>query len=80
MILGSDYPFPLGEAVPGKLVIGYDGLTRAQKNEILWRNGLEFLGLKQEQFVDSAYPDNATAAADEAAAKKAKTSSDLTTD
>ncbi|MGZ5287122.1 MAG: amidohydrolase family protein [Flavisolibacter sp.] len=43
--LGSDYPFPLGEHQPGKLVEEME-LAHDVKEKILYRNALEWLGLK----------------------------------
>ena len=41
--LGSDYPFPLGEARPGAL-IGSMGLPGAVSRRLLRETALEFLG------------------------------------
>ena len=48
--LGTDYPFPLGELQPGKLINGmpYDDAT---KELLLSQNALDWLGLKKEQFI-----------------------------
>ena len=43
--LGSDYPFPLGEAEPGKLVESIADLPAKQKAKILSETAREFLGL-----------------------------------
>jgi aminocarboxymuconate-semialdehyde decarboxylase len=43
--LGSDYPFPLGEAEPGKLIESMDDLPPDVKNRLLAGTALEFLGL-----------------------------------
>ncbi len=43
--LGSDYPFPLGEAEPGKLIADTVALTEPQRQRLLWGTALEFLGL-----------------------------------
>eukprot|EP00462_Mataza_sp_D1_P022414 CAMPEP_0175145572 /NCGR_PEP_ID=MMETSP0087-20121206/14853_1 /TAXON_ID=136419 /ORGANISM="Unknown Unknown, Strain D1" /LENGTH=383 /DNA_ID=CAMNT_0016430349 /DNA_START=17 /DNA_END=1168 /DNA_ORIENTATION=+ len=59
IVLGSDYPFPLGEIAteitpeqrPGRLVEQTESLTEQQKKDILWYNGLKFLGLKEEDFL-----------------------------
>ena len=47
--LGSDYPFPLGEARPGELIekTGFDESTRAR---LLHGTALEWLGLSRERF------------------------------
>ncbi len=42
--LGSDYPFPLGEAVPGKLIESADELSPADKAQLLAGTAQEFLG------------------------------------
>lgn len=48
--LGSDYPFPLGENIPGSLVDGmpYDAIT---KEKLLNGSALEWLGMKKEFFL-----------------------------
>lgn len=43
--LGSDYPFPLGEAEPGALIESIEGLTSQQRHRLLAGTALEFLGL-----------------------------------
>jgi aminocarboxymuconate-semialdehyde decarboxylase len=48
--LGSDYPFPLGEAEPGKLIESMDDLDDATKNRLLSGTALEFLGVRRERF------------------------------
>lgn len=49
VMLGSDYPFPLGEAVPGSLIesMNYDESTR---EILLNRTALDWLGLDGSQF------------------------------
>jgi len=47
---GSDYPFPLGEDMPGELVQKVDFLSEEQKQQILWKNGLAFLGVPEDRF------------------------------
>ncbi len=49
IVLGSDYPFPLGEEVPGKLVEA-SSLDHQTKKMILGSNALDWLGLQQEIF------------------------------
>lgn len=49
VMLGSDYPFPLGEAQPGK-IIEESPLTAKQKEKLLGLNALEFFGVKSAQF------------------------------
>jgi aminocarboxymuconate-semialdehyde decarboxylase len=45
IILGSDYPFPLGEDVPGKLIESIPDLAETTRARLLRDNALEFLGL-----------------------------------
>jgi aminocarboxymuconate-semialdehyde decarboxylase len=44
--LGSDYPFPLGEAHAGKLIESMKELSMKEKAQLLSGTALEFLGLK----------------------------------
>jgi aminocarboxymuconate-semialdehyde decarboxylase len=48
--LGSDYPFPLGELEPGKLIKSMPYET-AKKEMLLHGAALSWLGLKKEQFL-----------------------------
>lgn len=43
--LGSDYPFPLGEAEPGKLIETVADLSAKEKEQLLSETAREFLGL-----------------------------------
>jgi len=43
--LGSDYPFPLGEAYPGKLIDSLDGVSAEEKAQLTSSTAREFLGL-----------------------------------
>jgi aminocarboxymuconate-semialdehyde decarboxylase len=43
--LGSDYPFPLGEAEPGRLIDSMPDLTDAAKRRLLAGTAVEFLGI-----------------------------------
>jgi aminocarboxymuconate-semialdehyde decarboxylase len=47
--LGSDYPFPLGENVPGELIesCGFDDHT---KSHLMFKNALEWLGMQEKHF------------------------------
>jgi aminocarboxymuconate-semialdehyde decarboxylase len=49
VVLGSDYPFPLGEERIGALIRG-SGLSAQAKSKLLYRNAANFLGLKAEDF------------------------------
>lgn len=42
--LGSDYPFPLGESPPGKLIAGMKELDGVTRGRLLHGTALEFLG------------------------------------
>ncbi|HNO78840.1 MAG TPA: amidohydrolase family protein [Phycisphaerae bacterium] len=48
--LGSDYPFPLGEAEPGKLIESMNDLDSKTKSLLLSGTALEFLNLQQSRF------------------------------
>jgi aminocarboxymuconate-semialdehyde decarboxylase len=43
--LGSDYPFPLGEAEPGRLIESMEDLSQETKNRLLSGTAREFLNL-----------------------------------
>jgi aminocarboxymuconate-semialdehyde decarboxylase len=43
--LGSDYPFPLGEAKPGKLIETITDLSAKQRTQLLSETAREFLGI-----------------------------------
>ncbi|MDH3529966.1 MAG: amidohydrolase, partial [Acidobacteriota bacterium] len=47
--LGTDYPFPLGELEPGRLIesLGFDEVTRAR---LLHGTALDWLGLNIDEF------------------------------
>lgn len=47
--LGSDYPFPLGESIPGKLV-GDMNFSDDVKEKMLYKNACDWLFLKPESF------------------------------
>jgi aminocarboxymuconate-semialdehyde decarboxylase len=51
--LGSDYPFPLGENEPGRLIESMKDLSPKVRQQLLAGTALEFLGLKKKQFVSS---------------------------
>lgn len=50
LALGSDYPFPLGEAQAGELIESMSDLSAATKDRLLAGTALEFLNLPREQF------------------------------
>ncbi len=51
--LGSDYPFPLGEAEPGRLIESMEDLTAEIRERLLSGTALEFLGRDQGDFIDA---------------------------
>jgi len=50
IFMGSDYPFPLGEAKPGGMIDSMYDLTDLTKQRMLAGNGLEFLNLDPAKF------------------------------
>ncbi len=48
--LGTDYPFPLGEHEPGKLIESMKNLSEYSKSRLLSGSALEWLGLSVEHF------------------------------
>jgi aminocarboxymuconate-semialdehyde decarboxylase len=48
--LGSDYPFPLGEAIPGKLIEGMR-MAKGLKENLLFSNALKWLDETEEKFM-----------------------------
>jgi aminocarboxymuconate-semialdehyde decarboxylase len=47
--LGSDYPFPLGETLPGDLIESMNDLSSNEKAELLSGTAREFLGLNSNE-------------------------------
>lgn len=50
VMLGTDYPFPLGENTPGKLILDSE-LSLTVKEKLLSTNALQWLGLTKEKFL-----------------------------
>ena len=46
ILMGSDYPFPLGEIEPGALIQGSDRLSNETKQALLYDNAARFFDLK----------------------------------
>jgi len=59
--LGSDYPFPLGEAPSGSIIEGMDDLDQATQQRLLSGTALEFLGMSEAD-LGSFSPKQATKA------------------
>jgi aminocarboxymuconate-semialdehyde decarboxylase len=51
VMLGSDYPFPLGEDLPGAMVDSMNDLDERVKRMVLGENTLELLGLSKDKFL-----------------------------
>ena len=49
--LGSDYPFPLGEQTPGKMIETIDGLSTEDKKNIFYKSALNWLDLDKNTFI-----------------------------
>ena len=43
IVMGSDYPFPLGEHVPGGLIESIEDMNDYVKDKLLWKNAIDFL-------------------------------------
>ena len=43
IVMGSDYPFPLGEHEPGGLIESIEDLNDYVKDKLLWKNAIDFL-------------------------------------
>ncbi|XP_072179511.1 2-amino-3-carboxymuconate-6-semialdehyde decarboxylase-like isoform X1 [Diadema setosum] len=54
VLLGSDYPFPLGEHHPGKLIDSVESFSSELKDSLLAGNALEFLGLDRSCYEPDA--------------------------
>ncbi|KAM4698181.1 2-amino-3-carboxymuconate-6-semialdehyde decarboxylase [Rhinophrynus dorsalis] len=50
VLLGTDYPFPLGEHAPGQLIESMDCFDKELKDKLLAENALCFLGLDRKRF------------------------------
>jgi aminocarboxymuconate-semialdehyde decarboxylase len=48
--MGTDYPFPLGEDVPGSTIDAVPGLTDDQRADLYARAALSFLDLPEGAF------------------------------
>ena len=49
--LGSDYPFPLGEHWPGKMISSSNILTENEKESLLHKTALDWLNISEERFL-----------------------------
>lgn len=44
VVLGSDYPFPLGEHKPGQLICQQENMSDETKQRLLWDNCFDLFG------------------------------------
>ncbi len=51
IMLGSDYPFPLGEDVPGELLRSIDAISDETKHKIFGSNAFDWLGISSDGFI-----------------------------
>lgn len=51
IMLGSDYPFPLGEDVPGTMIQSMADLTAKTRSKLLWDNAMSWLNLSPTKFL-----------------------------
>lgn len=51
IMLGTDYPFPLGELEPGQLIENLPGLSESDKERLLSGSALEWLGVSKENYL-----------------------------
>ncbi|OLY78551.1 2-amino-3-carboxymuconate-6-semialdehyde decarboxylase [Smittium mucronatum] len=51
IVLGSDYPFPLGEQLPGELIESSDWISEEDKVKILSSNALKLFNLSSDRFI-----------------------------
>lgn len=54
IVMGSDYPFPLGEWRPGEMIATHQPLSHSAREKLLCLNALEFLGIKWNDVFDDA--------------------------
>ena len=50
--MGSDYPFPLGEEIPGQLIESLTDVNEQIKQRMLSGTALEWLGLHEKDFLN----------------------------
>lgn len=47
--MGSDYPFPLGEHHPGKLIESMESFTATTTEQLLYKNALDWMGIQEQK-------------------------------
>lgn len=55
IVLGTDYPFPLGELAVGQVVEKYEDFSDGEKNAVLWDNCINMLGLDEKTLYSKAF-------------------------
>ncbi|RCN36513.1 amidohydrolase family protein [Ancylostoma caninum] len=55
IVLGTDYPFPLGELEVGKVVEDYDSFSETDKNQLLWKSAIDMFGLSEESLCSRTF-------------------------
>ncbi|MBN9485322.1 MAG: amidohydrolase [Bacteroidetes bacterium] len=48
--MGSDYPFPLGEHHPGKLIESMDEFSATVTEQLLYKNAMDWMNLRYDKF------------------------------
>lgn len=52
VVMGSDYPFPLGEWRPGEMIATHQTMSTMVREKLLCKNACEFLNIRLEDYVD----------------------------
>jgi aminocarboxymuconate-semialdehyde decarboxylase len=58
IMMGSDYPFPLGELTPGHIIESVNGFNNDIKEQLLFRSALDWLQLPSTQLAALSIPGN----------------------
>ncbi|KAF1763343.1 hypothetical protein GCK72_011609 [Caenorhabditis remanei] len=55
IVLGTDYPFPLGELEVGKVVEEYEPFSALDRDNLLWKNAIRMLDLDENTLFDKNF-------------------------
>ncbi|KAK6739832.1 hypothetical protein RB195_008369 [Necator americanus] len=55
VVLGTDYPFPLGELEVGKVVEDYELFTNDDRNQLLWKNAVDMFRLDENTLYNRTF-------------------------
>ncbi|VDM65176.1 unnamed protein product [Strongylus vulgaris] len=55
VVLGTDYPFPLGELEVGKVVEEFNASTDIDKDKLLWKNAVDMLRLNENALYNESF-------------------------